>query len=122
MEQLLRLDLGAELKEADLKVVREFVMKFQQLSGPAMAKGLEDTAFYRFNQLISLNEVRWGSGKFGVDLENFTRQIVRLRRSIGRTRSLASATHDTNTAKIYARLNVLSEMPDGARWSGVGRN
>ena len=49
----------------------EFVARFQQLTGPAMAKGVEDTAFYCFNRFASLNEVGGDPGKFGVSIEEF---------------------------------------------------
>src|SRR5882724_4802467 len=102
-------------------------MKFQQLTGPAMAKGLEDTAFYRFNRLISLNEVGGEPGKFGVSLE----EIHETNRSAAEHwphRMLASATHDTKRGEdVRARINVLSEMPAEwrkavARWSQLNRN
>ena len=49
----------------------EFVMRFQQFSGPAMAKGVEDTVFYDFNRLISLNEVGGDPGVFGISPDKF---------------------------------------------------
>ena len=50
-----------------------FAMKFQQFSSPVMAKGLEDTAFYRYNRLVSLNEVGGDPNKFGTTLSEFHR-------------------------------------------------
>ena len=49
----------------------ELVMRFQQLTGPVMAKGVEDTAFYCFNRLVSLNEVGGDPGSFGLSLKEF---------------------------------------------------
>ncbi|MDQ4045040.1 MAG: malto-oligosyltrehalose synthase, partial [Chloroflexota bacterium] len=51
-----------------------FAMKFQQLSGPVMAKGLEDTAFYRYNRLVSLNEVGGDPSRFGINIDEFHRK------------------------------------------------
>jgi (1->4)-alpha-D-glucan 1-alpha-D-glucosylmutase len=127
IERLLRLDPAGNLDDAELKSAREFVMKFQQLTGPAMAKGLEDTAFYRFNRLISLNEVGGDPRKFGVSLEGF-HASNRVARERWPHTMLASATHDTKRGEdVRARLNVLSEMPAEwretvARWSQMSRN
>lgn len=127
IERLLELNLTSELDEAGLKHEREFVMKFQQLSGPAMAKGLEDTAFYRFHRLISLNEVGGDPGKFGVSPEEFHALNSAMAEHWPHT-LLASATHDTKRGEdVRARLNVLSEMPAEwrkavARWSQLNRN
>ena len=110
-----------------MKRARELVMKFQQLTGPAMAKGLEDTAFYRFNRLISLNEVGGDPGKFGVSLEEFHTANLATAEHWPRT-MLASATHDTKRGEdVRARLNVLSEMPAEwreavGRWSQLNQN
>jgi (1->4)-alpha-D-glucan 1-alpha-D-glucosylmutase len=100
---------------------REFVLKFQQLTGPAMAKGLEDTTFYRYNRLVSLNEVGGHPDRFGVSVEEF--HALNSERALHRPASmLASATHDTKRGEdARARLNVLSEIPgewvEGlARW------
>ena len=111
IERMLLLDFAGMLDDAASKDAREFVMKFQQLSGPAMAKGLEDTAFYKFNQLISLNEVGGDPGKFGVTIEEFHEANSATMKSWPHT-MLASATHDTKRGEdARARLDVLSEMP-----------
>lgn len=91
---------------------REFVMRFQQLTGPLMAKGLEDTAFYRFNRLVSLNEVGGAPERFGMTAESFHQHnLLRARR--WPHSMLATATHDTKRGEdLRARLNVLSEMPE----------
>ena len=94
-----------------LPALRHFAMKFQQFSAPVQAKGLEDTSFYRFNLLMSLNEVGGDPGRFGVSPEEFHGgNRVRLERW---PRELnATATHDTKRGEdARARLNVLSEMP-----------
>jgi (1->4)-alpha-D-glucan 1-alpha-D-glucosylmutase len=100
--------------EVGLKKEREFAMKFQQLTGPAMAKGLEDTAFYRFNRLISLNEVGGEPDRFGISPAEFHEANAVTAKFCPHT-LLASATHDTKRGEdVRARLNVLSEMP--AEW------
>lgn len=121
IERVLLLEAADELNEAEVKEARAFVMKFQQLTGPAMAKGLEDTAFYRFNRLVSLNEVGGDPGKFGLTVDEFHRANTVTLKNWPHT-LLASATHDTKRGEdVRARLNVLSEMPKEweealARW------
>lgn len=88
-----------------------FVMKFQQLTGPLMAKGVEDTTLYIYNRLLSLNEVGGNPSHFGITLEQFhdfnRKKCNRWLHSMN-----ASATHDTKRGEdVRARLNVLSEMP-----------
>ena len=90
----------------------EFVMKFQQLSGPLMAKGFEDTALYRYNKLISLNEVGGSPQRFGMSpLEYhhfFKKKMTEWPHGMN-----ATATHDTKRGEdSRARINVLSELPD----------
>lgn len=102
----------------------EFVMRFQQFTGPAMAKGVEDTAFYSFNRLVSLNEVGGDPGIFGVSPEAFHRFCRDLQQSNPKT-MLSSSTHDTKRSEdVRARINLLSEMPDAwkqaiERWSAI---
>lgn len=88
---------------------REFVMKFQQLSGPLMAKGLEDTAFYNYNRLVSLNEVGGSPEHFGVSPGQF-HAYNRMRAEQWPHSLSATATHDTKRGEdLRARINVLSE-------------
>jgi len=90
---------------------RLFVMRFQQLTGPVMAKGLEDTAFYRYCPLLSLNEVGGSPETFGVALGHFHAKNL-ARRMSWRNAMLASSTHDTKRSEdVRARINVLSEIP-----------
>ncbi len=90
----------------------EFVMKFQQCTGPMMAKGLEDTAFYIFNRLSALNEVGGTPQQFGISLERFHEKNRARLADIPRT-MLASTTHDTKRSEdTRARMVVLSEMPE----------
>ena len=123
---LLRLDPPADLDEAARRQCREFAMRFQQLTGPVMAKGLEDTAFYNFNRLISLNEVGGNPEAFGASVEQFHQHnLVKARRWPHAL--LATATHDTKRGEdARARINVLSEIPgqwDQAlrRWRELNR-
>lgn len=88
-----------------------FIMEFQQVTGPLMAKGCEDTAFYSFNKLISLNEVGGDPRRFGVSTEAFHAKNVDRNRRNPHTMN-ATATHDTKRGEdTRARINVLSELP-----------
>lgn len=89
----------------------EFTVRFQQTSGPVQAKGVEDTAFYRWFRLVSLNEVGGDPGLFGVPPEEFHAAAGRLARSWPATMTTLS-THDTKRQEdVRARLAVLAEMP-----------
>ncbi|MCU1293471.1 MAG: malto-oligosyltrehalose synthase [Bryobacterales bacterium] len=114
---------------ADLLLLRvrgpkesEFVMRFQQFSGPAMAKGVEDTVFYDFNRLVSLNEVGGDPGVFGVLPADFHKSNLERQKTHPRS-MLASSTHDTKRSEdVRARISVLSEIPEkwkaaAERWS-----
>jgi len=89
----------------------DFVTRFQQLTGPVMAKGHEDTALYRWVPLLSLNEVGSDPGRFGLTPAAFHRAMGLRQRDWPRTVSMTSS-HDTKRSEdVRARLNVLSEMP-----------
>jgi len=104
----------------------QFVGKFQQVTAPVMAKGLEDTAYYVFNRLLSLNEVGGDPGQFGISPEMFHRHNQERRQHSPYALS-ATATHDTKRGEdARARLNVLSEMPQEwrrrlSRWSRLNK-
>ncbi|MBA3451381.1 MAG: hypothetical protein H0T18_09235 [Chloroflexia bacterium] len=86
-------------------------MKFQQLTGPVMAKGVEDTAFYRYNRLVALNEVGGDPGVFGTSVAEFHRQNAERARRWPHE-LLTSSTHDTKRSEdVRARIAVLSELP-----------
>ncbi len=111
-----------DFTEEDQARLLDFVMKFQQITGPVMAKGVEDTAFYLYNRLVSLNEVGGHPNHFGSSGSAFHKQNSdRLRRWPNSL--LASSTHDTKRSEdVRARINVLSEIPDEwrvvlGRWS-----
>jgi (1->4)-alpha-D-glucan 1-alpha-D-glucosylmutase len=89
-----------------------FVGKFQQLSAPATAKGVEDTAFYRYNRLASLNEVGGDPGRFGLAPEALHAYLVDRQANWPHAMSCLS-THDTKRSEdVRARLNVLTEVPE----------
>jgi (1->4)-alpha-D-glucan 1-alpha-D-glucosylmutase len=91
---------------------RDFIARFQQLTGPVMAKGVEDTAFYCFNRFISLNEVGSDPKLFGVSLESF-HKFCQQRQSDWPYSQLTTSTHDTKRSEdVRSRLNVLSEIPE----------
>ncbi|HET7459678.1 MAG TPA: malto-oligosyltrehalose synthase [Longimicrobium sp.] len=112
--------LDAEAREEHAR----FVMKFQQLTGPVMAKGVEDTAFYVFNRLVSLNEVGGEPDRFGVTTDEF-HALNAARAATWPGALSAGSTHDTKRSEdVRARINVLSEMPEGwaaafNRWAGM---
>ncbi|WP_447975295.1 malto-oligosyltrehalose synthase [Nitrospira sp. Kam-Ns4a] len=103
-----------------------FVTKFQQTTSPVTAKGIEDTAFYRYNRLLSLNEVGGAPDQFGVPVALF-HQRMRERQAHWPHAFSATSTHDTKRSEdVRARLNVLSEMPriwsaQLALWSKLNR-
>ncbi|KXF78482.1 hypothetical protein ATN84_01415 [Paramesorhizobium deserti] len=88
-----------------------FISRFQQTTGPLMAKAVEDTVFYRYNRLIALNEVGAEPDAFGLEPAAFHAAMKRRAESWPRALS-ATATHDTKRGEdARARLAVLSEMP-----------
>ncbi len=93
----------------------EFVMRWQQLTGPVMAKGYEDTALYLFNRLVSLNEVGGDPGSTGTTVQDF-HLFNKSRRDRWPHTMNATSTHDTKRSEdVRARINVLSEIP--AAWA-----
>ena len=101
-----------------------FATRFQQTTGPVMAKALEDTTFYRYNRLIALNEVGGEPEHFGAPIEAF--HCAMAERAIRQPTGLsATSTHDTKRGEdARARLCVLSEVPAAwavhvTRWSAL---
>jgi (1->4)-alpha-D-glucan 1-alpha-D-glucosylmutase len=93
-----------------------FAMHFQQLTGPIMAKGVEDTALYRYVRLVSLNDVGGDPSRFGTALNVF-HQAAQERARDWPLAMVASSTHDTKRGEdVRARLAVLTERPE--RWAG----
>jgi (1->4)-alpha-D-glucan 1-alpha-D-glucosylmutase len=100
-----------ELSSVPRELLLRFIARFQQTTGPVMAKGTEDTAFYQFNRLVSLNEVGGDPDTFGRSLTAFHRRNAERARDWP-TGLLASSTHDTKRSEdVRARINVLSELP-----------
>jgi (1->4)-alpha-D-glucan 1-alpha-D-glucosylmutase len=89
-----------------------FVIRFQQTTPPVFAKGVEDTAFYRYHRLLALNEVGGNPGRFGLSVEDFhAANLERARRFP--LHLLASQTHDTKrSGDVRARLVALTWVPD----------
>jgi (1->4)-alpha-D-glucan 1-alpha-D-glucosylmutase len=100
----------------------ELATRFQQVTGPVMAKGVEDTAFYCYRRLLSLHEVGGDPGRFGTGVEEFHRQNRRIAQTWPST-LLTLSTHDTKrSGDVRARISLLSEIPDQwalavRRWS-----
>jgi len=94
--------------------VRRFARRFQQYSAPVTAKGVEDTAFYRYFPLASLNEVGGEPSIFGLTVDDFHAANVDRGQRWPHT-MLATSTHDSKRSEdVRCRIDVLSEMP--ARW------
>jgi len=112
LRNLLLLRLPDSLSDEQREKHVRFVMKFQQCSGPVMAKGLEDTSFYIYNRLVALNEVGGNPGQFGISIEEFHR--LNAERALHHPHSmLATTTHDTKRSEdVRMRIAALSEMPD----------
>ena len=115
--------LDAEQREPPLA---ELVVRFQQVCGPVMAKGVEDTAFYRYLRLAALNEVGGDPGRFGVDVATWHEACAAAQRDWPHAMTTLS-THDTKRGEdVRARLAVLSEVPRAwgdavVRWSAAAQ-
>jgi (1->4)-alpha-D-glucan 1-alpha-D-glucosylmutase len=100
-----------ERTSQDRREQLRFVMKFQQMTSPVTAKGIEDTAFYLYNRLVSLNEVGGHPQQFGVTPATFHKHL-RERQARWPFSLSATSTHDTKRSEdARARINVLSEIP-----------
>ncbi|HKV54308.1 MAG TPA: malto-oligosyltrehalose synthase [Candidatus Binataceae bacterium] len=104
----------------------ELALRFQQFTGPVMAKAVEDTAFYSFNRFVCLNEVGGDPGRFGTSVAEFNRACSMTQRDWPLT-MLATSTHDTKRSEdVRARLALLSEIPEQwrqavHRWSRMSQ-
>lgn len=116
IEKFLLLEFGEYLTEEEKGEWIDFIMKFQQITGPLMAKGFEDTTLYIYNRLVSLNEVGGDPHTFGIsedDFHGFNKKKYRFWPHAMNTTS----THDAKRGEdVRARINVLSEIPD--EWGG----
>jgi (1->4)-alpha-D-glucan 1-alpha-D-glucosylmutase len=117
-------DLAADIDTVDEAVRKdprgELATRIQQTSGMVVAKGVEDTAFYRWTRFVALNEVGGAPDRFGVTPEEFHERAAA--RAAGWPHTMTTlSTHDTKRSEdVRARLAVLSEIPD--EWAGtVGR-
>ncbi|MGZ8231800.1 MAG: malto-oligosyltrehalose synthase, partial [Burkholderiales bacterium] len=115
-------DGTAELKSR----VRSFAIKMQQFTAPVTAKGVEDTAFYRYHRLVSLNDVAGDPDQFGMPVSAFHGACAE--RCAHRPHTmLATSTHDNKRSEdVRARIDVISEMPDAwrrllRRWDRINR-
>lgn len=107
---------GEDLREQQ----RHFAGKFQQVTAPVTAKGIEDTAFYVYSRLVSLNEVGGSPDHFGHPPE-YVHQYLAERQARWPYALSCLSTHDTKRSEdVRARINVLSEIPD-QWWSAVSR-
>jgi (1->4)-alpha-D-glucan 1-alpha-D-glucosylmutase len=115
-------NLDAQAREEHM----HFVLKFQQFTGPIMAKGLEDTVFYIYNRLAALNEVGGEPQQFGLSVEAFHERNLDRHRNWPAT-LLATSTHDTKRSEdVRARMLAISEIPELwrrslQRWRTVNR-
>ena len=126
LQDVLLFDFPANLDAADRAAHTHFVLKFQQVTAPAMAKGLEDTVFYIYNRLTALNEVGGEPQQFGLGIDKFhERNVHRLRTWPGSL--LTTSTHDTKRSEdVRARIAAISELPDVwrrslQRWRAANR-
>ena len=111
LEDVLLLNDPEGISDAERAERRLFVMRFQQLTGPVMAKGLEDTAFYRYAPLLSLNEVGGSPRQFGASVALFHAKNLS-NQDLWPNALLATSTHDHKRSEdVRARLNALSEIP-----------
>ena len=117
---------GAAADQAQQAARDELVVRFGQTTGPVLAKGVEDTAFYRWSRLAALNEVGGNPDVFGVSPAEFHAQAGRLAARWPATLTTLS-THDTKRQEdVRARLAVLAEWPQEwahqvAEWHGLAR-
>ncbi len=126
IRDVLLLNFYSAMTKSQKQAWLDFAMRFQQITGPVMAKGVEDTAFYLYNRLVSLNEVGGTPERFGISLDAFHGQNIERCKSCLQA-MLASSTHDTKRSEdVRARINVLSEIPETwkeglSRWSRQNR-
>jgi len=112
LRDVLLLRFPPNLNAAERAAHTHFVLKFQQATGPIMAKGLEDTAFYIYNRLAALNEVGGEPQQFGSSVETFHERNLDRQRNWPTT-LLATSTHDTKRAEdVRAGIVAISEIPE----------
>ena len=126
IRDVLTTDLAAARPPQQRAAIVELAMRFQQFAPPVMAKGMEDTAFYVYNRLVSLNEVGGDPRRFGVSVAAFHHANAERTKSWPHA-MLTTSTHDSKRAEdVRARIDVLSELPSEwrlhvARWRRINR-
>ncbi|UJP07232.1 MAG: malto-oligosyltrehalose synthase [Nitrosomonas sp.] len=127
ISSVLLLDAAKDADASYQDAITAFAMKFQQVSSPVMAKGCEDTAFYLYHRLISLNEVGSDPRHFGTSVKAFhAENLKRLER--WPHAMLNTSTHDSKRSEdVRMRINVLSEIPghwhlQARRWRRLNRS
>ncbi len=112
IEKLLLLEDEEFVTPEQKELQRHFVMRLQQLTGPLMAKGIEDTLLYVYNRLISLNEVGGDPSQFGITVADF-HEFNKRQQERWPYKMNATATHDTKRGEdVRTRINVISEIPE----------
>jgi (1->4)-alpha-D-glucan 1-alpha-D-glucosylmutase len=112
LRDVLLLRFPQDLDAAGRAAHAQFVLKFQQTTGPVMAKGLEDTVFYIYNRLPALNEVGGEPQQFGLGVDLFHERNLDRQRDWPAT-LLATSTHDTKRSEdVRARIVAISEIPE----------
>jgi len=111
VQSVLTLDAAPEVGARREEMAR-FAMRFQQFTAPVVAKGVEDTAFYRYGRLLALNDVGGDPGRFGISLADFhagnAERAERFPRNL-----LVTQTHDTKrSGDVRARIGALASMPE----------
>ncbi len=126
VQDFLLLELWPSLSEEEKEQFIHFVLRFQQFTGPLMAKGFEDTFLYVYNRFVSLNEVGGEPGNFGISVgqfHEFNQKRIKTPHALN-----ATSTHDTKRGEdVRARLNVLSGMPhewerNVKEWAEINRS
>ena len=127
VRDVLLLDAAEGKSQAYREAVTDFAMRFQQYTAPVMAKGLEDTAFYVYFPLVSLNEVGGDPARFGISVEAF-HHFNEERGNRWPHDLITTSTHDSKRSEdVRARINVLSEIPEQwqnrlMRWSRLNKD
>ena len=126
VRDVLTTDLAQSRPPEQRAEIVELAQRFQQFSAPVMAKGLEDTTFYRYNRLCSLNEVGGDPRRFGISVAEFHRANAERAKSRPNA-MLDTSTHDSKRSEdVRARIDVLSELPAEwrlhiSRWRRINR-
>ncbi len=126
IHRLLARDVDADYPADVAHAVVQFIARFQQYTAPVMAKGMEDTSFYVYNRLVSLNDVGFSPTMFGITPAAF-HHAVRQRRQHWPLAMVSTSTHDSKRSEdVRARIDVLSEMPEEwrrhlGRWRRLNR-